>query len=142
MNEWILSSNWKKEMGKSRDVWHLYMYQGTACNYCKYCIMPRHLWYDRVMTLNMGVKFKNLDIIRPWLGVNYVLFSSGWYRHHMRNKYLLKYNINLYLTFKQICGSFSTTKKYSSWITKKSIFKNLRFFCGPLLLYFWVTVRV
>lgn len=84
----------------------------------------------------------NLDIIRPWLGVNYVLFSSGWYRHHMRNKYLLKYNINLYLTFKQICGSFSTTKKYSSWITKKSIFKNLRFFCGPLLLYFWVTVRV
>lgn len=84
----------------------------------------------------------NLDIIRPWLGVNYVLFSSGWYRHHMRNKYLLKYNINLYLTFKQICGSFSTTKKYSSWITKKSIFKNLRFFCGPLLLYFWVTVQV
>lgn len=129
-------------MGKSRDVWHLYMYQGTACNYCKYCIMPRHLWYDKVMTLNMGVKFKNLDIIRPWLGVHYVLFSSGWYRHHMRNKYLLKYNINLYLTFKQICGSFSTTKKYSSWITKKSIFKNLRFFCGPLLLYFWVTVRV
>lgn len=130
-------------MGKSRDVWHLYMYQGTTCNYCKYCIMPRHLWYDKVMTLNMGVKFKNLDIIRPWLGVNYVLFSSGWYRHHMRNKYLLKYNINLYLTFKQICDSFSTKKKYSSWITKKkSIFKNLRFFCGPLLLYFWVTLRV
>lgn len=59
--------------------------------------MLRYFWYDKVMILNMGVKFKNLDIIRLWLGVNYVLFLSGWYRYYMRNKYLLKYNINLYL---------------------------------------------
>lgn len=114
---------------------NLEMYDTYTCTRVLHVITVNTVLWQDIFDMN-------LDIIRPWLGVNYVLFSSGWYRHHMRNKYLLKYNINLYLTFKQICGSFSTTKKYSSWITKKSIFKNLRFFCGPLLLYFWVTVRV